>query len=126
MIGDLRLEDRVRMIGRVDSAQLVEQLAKCRAVCFIPYDEDYGFVTVEAFASAKPVITCHDSGGPAELVRDGVTGLVSAPTAAGIAAAIRRLMDDPAGAERMGMAAREFVAKLNWPDTVRQLTGEQV
>jgi glycosyltransferase involved in cell wall biosynthesis len=125
-IGELGLADRVSLAGRLTEAELLGHLARCRAVCFPPVEEDYGFVTVEAFASAKPVITCHDSGGPAELVRDGETGLVSAPTAAGIAAAIRRLMDDPAGAERMGMAARESVAKLNWPDTVRQLTGEQL
>ena len=31
--------------------------------------EDYGFVTVEAFRCGKPVVTCTDSGGPAELVR---------------------------------------------------------
>ena len=43
--------------------------ARCRAVCFPPRDGDYGFVTVEAFASRKPVVTCRDSGGPAELVR---------------------------------------------------------
>jgi glycosyltransferase involved in cell wall biosynthesis len=125
-ISDLGLADRVSLAGRLTEAELLGHLARCRAVCFPPVEEDYGFVTVEAFASAKPVITCHDSGGPAELVRDGVTGLVSAPTAAGIAAAIRRLMDDPAGAERMGMAAREFVAKLNWPETVRQLTDVQL
>ena len=35
---------------------------------FAPRNEDYGFVTVEAFSCAKPVLTWHDSGGPAELV----------------------------------------------------------
>ena len=124
-IGELGLADRVSLTGRLTEAELLGHLARCRAVCFAPIEEDYGFVTVEAFASGKPVITCHDSGGPAELVRDGVTGLLAVPTAAGMAAAIRRLMDDAAGAERMGTAARELVAKLNWPDTVRQLTGEE-
>ena len=51
------LGGRVRLVGRVDDAQIVEHLARCRAVCFPPFDEDYGFVTVEAFASRKPVIT---------------------------------------------------------------------
>ena len=49
-------------------SQMLDHLARCRAVCFPPYDEDYGFVTVEAFASRKAVVTCSDSGGPAELV----------------------------------------------------------
>ncbi len=125
-IGELGLGDRVSLAGRLTEAELLGHLARCRAVCFPPVEEDYGFVTVEAFASAKPVITCHDSGGPAELVRDGVTGLVTAPNPAAVATAIRRLMDDAAGAEHMGVAAREFVAKLNWPDTVRQLTDVQL
>ena len=38
--------------------------------CAFPqFNEDYGFVTAEAFASRKAVVTCRDSGGPAELVR---------------------------------------------------------
>ena len=83
---------------------LVDHLGRCRAVCFTPFDEDYGFVTVEAFASGKPVITCRDSGGPTELVRDGETGLVCEPTPGAVAIALARLMDDPAGAERMAAA----------------------
>ena len=73
---------------------MLEHLAKCRAVCFPPYDEDYGFVTVEAFASRKPVVTCTDSGGPAELVVDDVNGKVCAPRPETLAVALRELMDD--------------------------------
>jgi glycosyltransferase involved in cell wall biosynthesis len=51
---------------------------------FPPLQEDYGFVTVEAFASRKAVITCRDSGGPAELVQDGVSGFVCEPTPASL------------------------------------------
>ena len=124
-IVELGLGNRVSLAGRLTESELLGHLARCRAVCFPPIAEDYGFVTVEAFASAKPVLTCRDSGGPAELVEDGVTGLVSAADPAALASAIRRVMDDAAGAERMGTAARDFVAKLNWPDTVRQLTSVQ-
>ena len=70
LIGSLDLEDRVVLAGPLDDDQLVDHLAKCRAVCFPPLQEDYGFVTAEAFASSKPVVTCHDSGGPAELTRE--------------------------------------------------------
>jgi glycosyltransferase involved in cell wall biosynthesis len=84
--------------------------------------EDYGFVTVEAFASRKPVITCRDSGGPAELVADGRSGFVCDPSPQSIAEAVRRLADDRSLAERMGAGAHAFVSRLTWPDTVRQLT----
>jgi glycosyltransferase involved in cell wall biosynthesis len=96
-------------------------LATCRAVVFPPLQEDYGFVTVEAFASRRPVITCADSGGPAELVEDGLSGFVCQPTPESIAAAMRRLADDPSLAERMGHAAFAAGSRLTWPETVLKL-----
>ena len=122
LIGSLNLEDRVVLTGPLTDGQVIEHLARCRAVCFPPLQEDYGFVTAEAFASGKAVVTCHDSGGPAELVRDGVQGFVSDPTPHALAAALRRLMKDQLLAEAMGAKARKSAAQLNWSDTVRQLT----
>ena len=85
------------------TSSFVEHLARCRAVCFPPFEEDYGFVTVEAFASRKAVITCRDSGGPAELVEDGVNGFVCEPTPAALARALRaRDRRRDARRERMG------------------------
>jgi hypothetical protein len=72
----------------------------------VPLQEDYGFVTAEACASGKAVITTTDSGGPAELVIDGSTGRVVAPTPAALAEAIAGVMHDQARAERLGQAAR--------------------
>jgi glycosyltransferase involved in cell wall biosynthesis len=118
---ELGLERRVEMIGHVDSAGLVEQLARCRAVAFVPYDEDYGFVTVEAFAARKPVVTCTDSGGPVELVEHGRTGLVAAPEPQALACAIARIMQAPAEAERMGAAGAAVAAPLTWERAVSQL-----
>lgn len=119
----LDLDRRVEFAGRLTDDQLLDHLARCRAVAFTPLDEDYGFVTVEAFASRKAVVTCADSGGPTELVADGVSGLVCAPTAAALATGLRRLMDDAAAAERMGAAGAARAATLSWPATVRQLLG---
>lgn len=116
------VRDRVTFTGRLSDTELLDYLARCRVVCFPPFDEDYGFVTAEAFASSKAVITCRDSGGPAELVQDGVTGLVSEPTPEALASALRRAMAEPAIARRMGDAAFEAGAKLNWRDAVEQLT----
>lgn len=121
MVRELGLEARVEMIGPVDGAQLVEHLARCRAVAFVPYDEDYGFVTVEAFAARKPVVTCADSGGPTELVRDGVSGAIAAPEPRPLAEAIARVMSDPSQAERMGAAGAELASALTWDRTIPQL-----
>src|SRR5262249_13433599 len=81
-------------------------------VCFTPFAEDYGFVTVEAFASGKPVITCHDSGGPTELVRDGQNGLVCDPTPVALSESLGRIAADSALAERLGAAARADAVDL--------------
>jgi glycosyltransferase involved in cell wall biosynthesis len=113
--------DRVQFAGPVGTERLVDLLASCRAVCFPPYDEDYGFVTVEAFASGKAVVTCTDSGGPAELVHDGREGLVCPPTPEAIGQALGALMADRALAERMGEAGRHAVEKFTWGEAVRRL-----
>ena len=115
------LANRVVLAGRLDDASLVDHLARCRGVVFVPFDEDYGFVTVEAFASGKPVLTVTDSGGPAELVRDGANGRVTAPEPAALAAAMRELLDDAGAAERMGRQGRQDAARLTWDETVRRL-----
>lgn len=117
----LDLSDRVQFLGRIDEATLLEHLARCRAVVFPPFNEDYGFVTVEAFASRKPVLTCCDSGGPAELVIDGVNGFVTDAAPEALARAMRALTDDRALAERMGEAGAVVAARLSWQDAVDRL-----
>jgi glycosyltransferase involved in cell wall biosynthesis len=117
----LGLGHRVTFAGRLTEDALIAHLAACRAVVFPPLMEDYGFVTVEAFASRKAVVTCRDSGGPAELVQDGVSGFVCDPTPASLAAGLQRLADDASLAEGMGAAAFEAGAKRTWPETVRAL-----
>jgi glycosyltransferase involved in cell wall biosynthesis len=121
-IDALGLRDRVRLVGPVDDASLVEHYARCRAVYFGPVNEDYGFVTLEAFRSGKAVLTCADSGGPAELVEDGRTGYVSEPTAEALAARLDALAADRSVAERMGGAAREAAAPHTWARAVDVLT----
>ena len=120
----LGLDHRVQFVGRLSDADMLTHLARCRAVAFVPRDEDYGFVTAEAFASGKAVVTCSDSGGPTELVADDVNGLVCAPTAPALAEALRLLVDDRATAERLGQAGRVRIAAMTWPATVARLLGE--
>src|SRR3954454_4320401 len=105
LASELGVANRVTFTGRLADEQMLDHLARCRAVVFPPVQEDYGFVTVEAFASRRAVITCRDSGGPAELVFDGENGFVCDPVPESLARAMRRLADDPLLAERMGSAA---------------------
>ena len=118
---ELGLEGRVVFAGQLGEEGLLDHLARCRAVVFPPADEDYGFVTVEAFASSKAVVTCSDSGGPLEFVRQGENGFVVAPTPEGLAGAFGQLWQDAGLAERLGTHARITVSAMNWPDTVKKL-----
>ena len=117
----LGLEDRVTFLGRIDDATLVDQLARCRAVAFVPKQEDYGFVTAEAFASSKAVITTTDSGGPAELVVDRVNGRVVPPAAAALGEAIAGVMEDAAHAEQLGRAAHATASTMRWSEVAATL-----
>ena len=119
--GIAKRRDKFEFVGRIDDVPLLQHLARCRAVVFPTFNEDYGFVTVEAFASGKPVITCEDSGGPAELVRDGQNGFVTKPTAVALAHAMRAVMDDKLLAIRLGEAGAADVARMTWQNAVARL-----
>jgi glycosyltransferase involved in cell wall biosynthesis len=117
----LGLEGRVELLGAIDDAQLLEHYARCRAVCFAPQSEDYGFVTLEAFRSGKAVLTASDSGGPAELVENGKSGWVTAPTPEALAGALDELAADRARAERLGQAALAAAGTHTWEHAVARL-----
>lgn len=120
-IRELGLGDRVSLVGHVTDDELTRYLATCRAVCFVPSDEDFGMVTVEAFASGKAVITATDSGAPVELVQRGVNGDVVAPEPAALGAALAKLSGDSALAERLGQKAAVRAVDITWTNAVTKL-----
>ena len=119
---ELGVSDRLDLLGFVSDDELIRRYAEALAVIYAPVDEDYGYVTLQAFRAGKPVITAVDSGGVLEWVEDGVTGFVTDGSPAGIAEAVDRLAADRSLAEKMGEAARERVAALSWAPVVARLT----
>ena len=119
----LGVQHKVRFLGRVGTEELLALYANATAVCFPAFDEDLGYVTLEAMLSSKPVITCSDSGGPLEFVVDGETGYVVPPTPEGIAAAIAEVVAQPAQAARMGRAGKaEYARRVpGWDQVVDTL-----
>jgi glycosyltransferase involved in cell wall biosynthesis len=119
------LQDRVRFLGRLTDDEMTAFYAHSLAVFFGPYDEDYGYVTLEAMLSGKPVITCTDSGGPLEFVVDDETGLICEPDPAEIAGAISRLVHNRRLACAMGQAGLERYRRLGitWEHAVETLVG---
>lgn len=114
-------DKRIEFVGRVEDEKLRELYAKSLAVPFLPLREDYGYVTLEAFASGKPVVTCTDSGEPVEFVIDGVTGLVCDPNPESICLAFEQLWNDRKLAARMGKAGREKTAHVKWSHVADRL-----
>lgn len=107
-------DERVRFLGFVADDDMAGLYANALAVPFVPYDEDYGLITIEAMRSGKPVVTVSDAGGPTEFVTDGMTGFVTAPDAAALAAALTRLANDARRAAEMGQEARKRVDPISW------------
>jgi len=117
------VSDRVMFLGMVDDQQLIELYAEALAVVYPPYDEDFGYVTLEAFLARKPVITCTDSGGPTEFVKEGVNGWTCEPGPAAIAAAISAAAADRARTARMGDAGYELAKTVTWDGVIEKLVG---
>jgi glycosyltransferase involved in cell wall biosynthesis len=114
---------RLELPGFVPDDDLVELYAGALAVVYAPFEEDYGYVTLQAFLAGKPVITAHDSGGVLEWVEHGVTGLVTDGSPSAIAAAVDQLWADRGAAARMGAEGRRRAAALTWDSVVSTLVG---
>lgn len=106
--------DGIQFLGRLTDAELAQAYARAAFVPFVPYQEDYGLITLEAMLCGRPVLTVSDSGGPTELIEDGVNGVIAAPDAQALGAAIARLSADPAGVAAMGLRARDRAAAIHW------------
>jgi glycosyltransferase involved in cell wall biosynthesis len=114
-------DKRIEFVGYVSDLELVQYYSNAYAIVFIPYDEDYGLITIEAMKSEKPVITFSDAGGVTEFVEHGVTGLTSEPEVDLLAANIDKLASNRALCKKMGQAAKQKVVDVNWINTIDRL-----
>lgn len=107
-------DSRIKFLGFVNNDALLELYAHALAVLFVPYQEDFGLVALEAMNAAKPVIITTDAGGAVELVVDGDTGYVTDPKPRAIGAAIERLASRRRRARRMGQAGHGRAREVTW------------
>jgi glycosyltransferase involved in cell wall biosynthesis len=99
----------VRLAGPTDDAK--RTIAGFDAFVLCSRYEGFPYVLLEAAAAGVPIVAT-DVGGVAELIENELTGLlVKSDDAEGMAAAIRRLRDDPELRMRLAANAREKVAK---------------
>jgi glycosyltransferase involved in cell wall biosynthesis len=119
-------DKRVHFLGFKSSKEIIDLYADALAVLFVPYQEDYGLVAIEAMKSAKPVITCKDSGGPTELIENNVNGFVLEPKPRAIAEKIDFLAKNKAVAEKIGRKAHESIKNISWEYVVKSLLEDKI
>ncbi|MFB9758264.1 glycosyltransferase family 4 protein [Ectobacillus funiculus] len=125
IINQYNLSNKVRIINQfISQEEKISLMANSLGCLYIPHDEEYGYVTLEAFYSLKPVITCTDSGGTHIFVQDNITGFSVNPEPKAIAEAMDNLFENKKKAEDMGKAGFEKIQSMNitWERVVRRLT----
>ena len=134
LAAELHLTERVRFLGRVPDDDLVRLYRTCRAVVYVPIDEDYGYAAVEGLMAGKPVLTATDSGGTREFVRDGghsgqgnngeraANGAVVPPEPNALARVLDAWWHAPAHAAHLGTHGPQATAAINWDTVVHELT----
>jgi glycosyltransferase involved in cell wall biosynthesis len=125
VVEDAGVGDRVQFLGACPEEELIELYAGALGVVYAPFDEDYGYVTLESFLCAKPVVTAADSGGVLEFVEDGVNGFVCAPEPEDIARAINALAGNRRRAASLGAAGRERALAITWDGVIEKFVGGQ-
>lgn len=123
LANELGLADRVAWKSGVSVDELARLYNHALAVVFVPRNEDYGYVTLEAMLAAKPVITVSDAGGPLEFIEDGKGGLVTDSTPRAIASSLARVWADRALARQLGEGALQRYRDLGvgWDGVIGEL-----
>jgi len=123
----LGVADRVVFRGRISAPELQASYARA-AVCVLPSVQDargdtegLGVVLLEAMNHGTPVVASRIGGIP-DIVEDGISGLLVPPADAdALAAAIRRVLADPALARRLGEAGhRRLRERFSWRAIVQR------
>jgi glycosyltransferase involved in cell wall biosynthesis len=117
-------DPRVQFLGFVSDREIRRYYENALAVIFVPQDEDYGYIALEAMLAGKPVITVWDAGGPTELVENEVTGLICSPIAAELASRITELAQHPDLAMHMGAAGQEKAHSITWAGVTSELLND--
>ncbi|RKD32272.1 glycosyltransferase family 4 protein [Thermohalobacter berrensis] len=124
LVNKFKVQNKVIFKGFVSDEELLKLYANCFAVYFAPKDEDYGFITIEAFKSKKPVITTNDSGGVLEFVENEKNGFIVNNNPREIARRVDYLYDNRDICKKFGQKGYEKVKEILWDKTIEKLTKE--
>jgi glycogen synthase len=116
-----RVLKATKFAGKLDHSELLALIHTADAIVLPSHYEPFGIVALEAAATGIPLVTS-TAGGLGEAVINGQTGVSCAPRdVAGLAAAVRVFLDDPAAAQRRAFAARErLTSHFDWQTVARE------
>jgi glycosyltransferase involved in cell wall biosynthesis len=121
-IARLGLGEFVQLAGWLEHDKLPAFLQDLDVFVLPSTWEGFGVSAVEASAMQLPVVGTDVHGIP-DAVRDGATGLLVPPSdPPALAAALTRLIEDPALRTRLGASGRDYVAKqYDWQENAHQM-----
>jgi glycosyltransferase involved in cell wall biosynthesis len=114
----MRSRDRVRLTGFIPEAELRSWLSAADIFVFPSRYEGFGLPPLEAMACGTPVVASTSSSLPAVLGDDAL--LADPDDIESIAAAIKRLLDDPVLATDLRKRGLRRAARFTWEETARQ------
>ncbi len=106
------MEDRIRLAGRETREAIRERLHRADVFLLASRLEAFGFAALVARAAGLPVVTMAQSGAR-DFLRDGEDAILAGDDGE-LAAAIRRLVEEPALGARLGAAAALPPAGVDW------------
>ena len=118
------LWERVNFLGRVSEEELLKLYSEAFLVYYAPFDEDYGFVTLEGLKSGVPVVTCTDSGGVLSFIKDGENGIITEPNEKSLAEAINKIADNPSLRNQLSENTMTDLNIPSWDEVIEALTSE--
>lgn len=112
-------DSRIKFLGSITDEELVDYYAKTLFVPFAPINEDYGYVTLEAFRSKKMVLTCRDSGEPTNMVINQVNGFVVERNTKAFSKQVDYIVENQEKAKLYGEQGYELSSHINWDNTIK-------
>lgn len=117
------LEEQIEWVGGLSEAQARDAYARSLAVVCPARDETFPWPAFRAMLSSKALVTCYDSGAPAEIVDHEENGLLVAARPGELAAALDALWKHPDRARAMGGSGRSWIESqsFEWPRVLESL-----
>lgn len=118
-IRDLRLENRVRLLGFANRATTIELFWGCEFFVLSSRVEPFGIVVLEAMAAHKPVLATK-SGGVVDLVQDGMNGRLVEPSVDELARGLRQMLSRPEETRALGERAFATIQSRTWEAVTKE------